>query len=55
MYTVSCLMSFACREEGMFALQEAIRLAQQHNNSLLLEHALVKWLYVCVCGIHVYV
>ena len=31
----------SCREEGIFALQEAIRLAQQHNNSLLLEYALV--------------
>ena len=35
------VLCISYRVEGVFALQEAIRLAQQHNNSLILEYALV--------------
>ena len=54
---IFCIFQFSClivfhREEGIFALQEAIRLAQQHNNSLLLEYALVQHI---VCTLHMIV
>ena len=39
--------SHCSREEGTFALHEAIRLAQQNNKSLMLEHALVSYIKIC--------